>query len=145
MEDMMAHQGEVKSNSWQIEVLYDGACPICSREMRMIMRRDRTRRIQCVDITSEQFNPEAFGLDAKSVMDRIHARLPNGEIIVGVEVFRRIYDALGFGWLVRFSRFPGITQLLDIAYEIFAKNRLRLTGRCEAAACAASDKKITGA
>jgi len=29
------------------------------------------------------------------------------------------------------TRLPGISQLLSLGYRWFAKNRLRLTGRCE--------------
>lgn len=69
-------------------------------------------------------------------MARIHGRLPNGEWIEGVEVFRRLYAAVGFGPLVALSRVFGIRQLLDLAYDVFAKNRLRITGRCDAGTCA---------
>lgn len=69
-------------------------------------------------------------------MDRIHGRLPSGELIEGVEVFRRLYAAVGFSWLVAPTRLPGVRHLLDAAYELFAKNRLRLTGRCVDGVCA---------
>ena len=48
---------------------------------------------------------------------------------------RRIVAA-EFRTLVWCSRLPGIAQLLELAYRLFAKNRLRLTGRCAQAACA---------
>jgi len=50
-------------------------------------------------------------------------------------VFRRLYTAIGFGPLVSLTRLPGVRQLLDVAYDVFAKNRLRLTGRCVDGAC----------
>ncbi len=37
--------------------------------------------------------------------------------------------AVGFRALVTLSRAPGVSQLLDLAYRLFAKNRLRLTGQ----------------
>jgi predicted DCC family thiol-disulfide oxidoreductase YuxK len=36
---------------------------------------------------------------------------------------------------VALTRLPGVSQLLDLAYHAFAKNRLRLTGRCVDGAC----------
>jgi predicted DCC family thiol-disulfide oxidoreductase YuxK len=63
-------------------------------------------------------------------MREIKGRLPDGTWITGVEVFRRLYGAVGFRWLIPFTRLPGIRQLLDVGYRVFAKNRLRLTGRC---------------
>jgi hypothetical protein len=69
-------------------------------------------------------------------MARIYGRLPDGSFITGVEVFRELYTAVGFGVLVALSRLPGIRHALDAAYAVFAKNRLRLTGRCADGSCA---------
>jgi predicted DCC family thiol-disulfide oxidoreductase YuxK len=68
-------------------------------------------------------------------MDVIHARLPSGEWVTGLEVFRLLYTSIGFGPLVWISRWPLISQLLNAGYGLFARNRLRLTGRCAADAC----------
>ena len=76
-----------------------------------------------------------MGLSWQTLMQRIHGRLPDGTIIEGVEVFRRLYAAVGFRRLVTLSRAPGVSQLLGLAYRLFAKNRLRLTGRCADGAC----------
>ncbi len=63
-------------------------------------------------------------------MAEMHGRLPDGTWVTGVEVFRRLYTAVGFGSAVWFTRLPIIRQILDLGYRVFAKNRLRLTGRC---------------
>lgn len=120
---------------YAIEVFFDGHCPLCRREMAMIKNRDRKDRIRCVDIAASDFDASTVGISWETLMERIHGRLPDGRLISGVEVFRVIYDALGFSRLVRLSRLPGITQLLDVGYRLFAKNRLRLTGRCDIAHC----------
>jgi predicted DCC family thiol-disulfide oxidoreductase YuxK len=67
---------------------------------------------------------------------RIHARLADGTIVEGVEVFRRLYAAVGFPRLVAITRLPGLAQRLDLGYRWFARNRLKLTGRCAEGACA---------
>lgn len=67
----------------------------------------------------------------ETLMERIHGRLRDGTVIEGVEVFRRLYAAVGFGPLVWLTRLPPIAQLLEVAYEIFADHRLRWTGRCD--------------
>jgi predicted DCC family thiol-disulfide oxidoreductase YuxK len=63
-------------------------------------------------------------------MAEIHARLPDGTWITGVEVFRRLYGAVGFRYLIPLTRLPGIACSLDFGYRLFAKNRLKWTGRC---------------
>jgi predicted DCC family thiol-disulfide oxidoreductase YuxK len=118
-----------------LQVFFDGECPLCMREIRMLQRRDRSGRVDFVDISATDFSAEALGKTQSEMMARIHGRLPNGNWIEGVEVFRQLYDAVGFGALVRFSRWPGISQALDFSYSQFASQRLRLTGRCSADTC----------
>lgn len=120
---------------FDIEVFYDGACPLCMREIRMLQGRDQRQRIRFVDIAANGFDAASVGLTWETLMDRIHGRLPDGTMVEGVEVFRRLYAAVGFAPLVALTRLPGVKQLLNVAYRAFAKNRLRLTGRCVDGAC----------
>lgn len=116
---------------FDVEVFFDGDCPLCTKEIRMLRRLDRRRqRIRFTDIAAPDFDPSTLGIEWSALMRRIHARLPDGSFIQGVEVFRRLYGAVGLGPLVWLSRAAGITQLLDWAYQTFAENRLRWTGRC---------------
>lgn len=118
-----------------IEVFFDGACPLCAREVAMLRRRDGRGRIRFTDIAAADFDPSALGLDLATLMAVIHGRLSGGELVTGVEVFRRLYAAVGFERLVALSRWPVISRLFDAAYAVFAKNRLRLTGRCDHGTC----------
>jgi predicted DCC family thiol-disulfide oxidoreductase YuxK len=70
-----------------------------------------------------------YGLDARQLMARIHGVIPDGSVVEGVEVFGRAYAAVGMGWLVAPTRWPGLRRLADLVYRIFARNRLRWTGR----------------
>lgn len=112
------------------EVFYDGDCPLCRREIDMLRRRDGAGRIRFTDIAASDFDPAALGLRRETLMKRIHGRLPNGELVEGVEVFRQLYAAVGFERLVQVSRLPALSKFLDVGYSLFAANRLRLTGRC---------------
>lgn len=121
--------------SYEVEVFFDGDCPLCSKEIRMLQRLDKAGRIRFTNIASPDFSAEAVGLSFSELMERIHGRLPDGQLIEGVEVFRRLYAAVGFRRLVAASRWPGVSRLLGLAYRWFAKNRLKLTGRCVNDAC----------
>jgi predicted DCC family thiol-disulfide oxidoreductase YuxK len=120
-------------------ILYDGGCPLCRREIRFLERLDRGRgRLAFQDIESPDFDPTRHGLGREQVMARIHATLPDGGVIEGMEVFRRAYAAVGLGWLLAPTRWPGLRRVADAAYSLFARNRLALTGRshrCEADRC----------
>lgn len=110
-----------------IEVFYDGACPLCMREIR---RKDRAQRIVFTDIAAPAFDAAAHGTTMGALMAKIQGRLADGTSIEGVEVFRQLYAAIGWRRGVALSRLPGISHLLGLAYRIFASQRLRLTGRC---------------
>lgn len=120
---------------FDLEVWFDGACPLCAREVAFLRRLDRAGRIRFTDIAAPGFDAAAAGIAWQDLMDRIHARLADGTVVEGVEVFRRLYAAVGYGWLVAPTRLPGVRQLLDLAYRTFARNRLRLTGRCATEGC----------
>ena len=122
------------SSIWDVEVFFDGDCPLCSREIAALRRMDRRKRIRFTDIAAAEFSPEQIGKSMAELMDQIHGRLPDGTWIVGVEVFRRLYSAVGFSWLVAATRLPLISPLMEFGYRQFAKRRLKWTGRCGSSA-----------
>jgi predicted DCC family thiol-disulfide oxidoreductase YuxK len=95
-----------EATGFELEVFYDGDCPLCMREVRWLRRRDRRQRIRFVDIAAPGFDAREAGVPLETLMERIHGRLPDGTVIDGVEVFRRIYAAVGFPTLARLSRLP---------------------------------------
>ena len=125
---------------WKAEVFYDGACPLCLREINFIRWLDNAGVLRFTDITSSDFSAEDLGIDMSTLMAEIHGRTPSGEIITGVEVFRQLYGNVRrghflLGPLTWLSRAPGVSHMLDWFYQVFAKHRLKLTGRCNNATC----------
>jgi predicted DCC family thiol-disulfide oxidoreductase YuxK len=113
-----------------IRILYDGECPLCRREIQLLRWLDRGRERVCFeDIAAPNFDASAVGIDAAAAMERIHGVLPDGAIVEGMAVFRRAYAAVGLGWLLAPTAWPGLHRLADLAYATFARNRLRWTGR----------------
>jgi predicted DCC family thiol-disulfide oxidoreductase YuxK len=113
----------------QVQVFFDGDCPLCTKEINMLRKLDRNDKIVFTDIAAEDFDTSQYDKSWRELMERIHGREADGTWIEGVEVFRQLYSAVGFGWLMAITRVPGIKQLLDWMYVKFAKNRLSLTGR----------------
>jgi predicted DCC family thiol-disulfide oxidoreductase YuxK len=129
--------------SWKIKLLYDGACPLCLREVNFLKRRDAGRGLVAfVDIVDHDYTPEEHGgIDFETAMGRIHAILPDGTIIKNVEVLRRIYEALGMGWVYAATKWPIIGPIVDQLYAIWADKRLALTGRSDLATIIAERQK----
>lgn len=131
------------ASTWRIQLLYDGACPLCVREVNFLNKRDAGRGlVSFVDIADENYNPEAHGgIDFETAMGRIHAILPDGTIVKNVEVFRRVYEILGIGWIYAVTKLPIIGSIVDILYGIWADWRLTLTGRPDLATIVAERQK----
>ena len=118
--------------SWKVEMFHDGDCALCMREVRMLRRLDRGRgNIRFTDISRPQFDASAYGLTRSQFMARIKARTPDGRWLDGVDVFAELYAAVGVGVVRRLADSAVLRPALDHAYDVFARNRLRLTGRAD--------------
>lgn len=122
-------------SSERFEVFFDGKCPLCLREINLLRRLDRKDRIVFTDIAAPGFDPRVTGLSQQDLMASIRGRMPDGSMVEGVEVFRQLYGAVGLKPLIPLSRLPGIRHGLDAGYKVFARNRLKLTGRCTPEGC----------
>lgn len=123
---------------WPLQVFYDGACPLCSREVAVYRRRDQLGRIAWVDISRPEFQAAEFGLDPARVQQVMHARAPDGGVFTQITAFVKIWQALpGWPWALLRAVFaiPGMIPLANIFYRLFARNRYRLTGRCTPESC----------
>jgi predicted DCC family thiol-disulfide oxidoreductase YuxK len=133
---MLSQRPKSKKHSmatdWSIEVFFDGDCPLCVREINLLRRLDRHCRIRMTNIAEADFDAAAFGLALEDFMSEIHARLPDGTWVRGVEVFRQLYTIVGWSRVVWLTRLPIIAGGLERGYRVFARNRLRWTGRCKA-------------
>jgi len=130
--------------SYPLTAFFDGACPICAREIALMKRLDRRRQVEFCDFSSQEYDATSRGFAAADLGTVIHARRADGSVITGVEVFRAMWEAVGLGVLAKLSRLSLVEPLVLRAYAWFARNRLRLTGRlkaCTGDACAAHPSK----
>jgi predicted DCC family thiol-disulfide oxidoreductase YuxK len=93
-----------------------------------------------VDISVPGFDPASVGVRANlsDVMGRIHAVAGDGSVVTGVEVFRRAYQAVGYGWMAGWTGWPILRPITDAMYRLFARNRHLLKGKramCADGAC----------
>lgn len=118
-------------SAWKIQLLYDGDCPLCVKEVNFLRQKDAGRGlVDFVDIADLDYNPDEHqSIDYQTAMGQIHAILADGTVITNIEVFRQVYTVLGMGWIYNPTRLPVIRQIADWMYLLWAKLRLPLTHR----------------
>ena len=116
-----------------LTLLFDGACPLCRREVDALRARDGGKgRLGFVDIDAPDYDPAAHGgISYRAAMGRIHAIDADGRVIVDVAAFREAYRLVGLGWLYAPTTWPVLKPVVDGAYRLWASSRLRLTGRAD--------------
>ncbi len=120
-------------------IYYDGLCPFCRHEADLLRRLDRGRgRLRLVDFTAPGFDPSEAGVSEQALMGSIHALLPDGRLVTGMEVFRRAYGTVGWGWFLAPTGWPILKPVFDGMYRICARVRPRFSraGRCGGDRCA---------
>jgi predicted DCC family thiol-disulfide oxidoreductase YuxK len=110
-------------NHYPLTLLYDGACPVCNLEMDNLKARNAAALLRFVDISVPQFDATPYGASLHEMNGLIHAQRPDGSLVVGVEVFRLAYGAVGLGHLTAATGWPVLKPLADAAYAVFARNR----------------------
>lgn len=106
-------------------LIYDGWCGVCTRTVEWVRRRDPAGRVwtlpnqvpglkERVGLTRAQVDRAAWAIDRA------------GRRFAGAAAINRTLEELG-GWrfVARLYRLPGIRQIEDLAYAVFAANRGR--------------------
>ena len=120
----------MNTNKAKITLLFDGACPLCQREVSFLRARDSHNKILFIDIDSPGYRPELFqDISYRKAMGRIHAITSSGEVLKDVRVFREAYRLVGLGWIYAPTGSPLVRFLVDEVYQIWAQWRLFLTFR----------------
>ncbi len=117
-----------------IVVVYDGACPLCSREIAHYRRRSGAERLRWVDATRELDALHELGIDQQTALAKFHVRDTSGQWQIGAYGFALLWSQLQpYVWLARFVRAFRLLPFLDLAYRGFLRWRGRR--RCDAQGC----------
>lgn len=128
------HLHATHQRSSSVRVLYDGECPICVKEINFLqfLQKNRPEKVDFVDISLQGYDGAQYGgISYEKAMEEMHVIDENDQVHIGVLAFNVMYTAVGLGWLGRLITWPYVRPLMDKAYTVFAKNRLKWTGRDE--------------
>lgn len=107
----------------QVDVWFDGGCPLCQYEISIMRRLDRAGRIRFIDLSPAD---AACPLDRAVMLARFHAR-ENGVILSGAAAFGAMWRAIPLlRPLGMAARLPWIAALLEWSYVRFLRVRPRL-------------------
>lgn len=117
---IVAQTMDVKPQS-PLTVYYDGACPICSREIGFYRKRTGGAVAYC-DVATEAC--PAPDLSREDALARLHARLPDGSLVSGAAAFIALWRATpGLSVLAAPLSARPVVAVLDVAYSGFLKLR----------------------
>ncbi len=104
-----------------LTVLYDGGCPLCSREIAHYRRLATGLPIDWVDIAPLDADPRAYGVSRLEAMQVFHVLDKQGVMHKGARGFLVLWAALPrYRWLAKLCRALRVEPLLDLAYRRFA-------------------------
>jgi predicted DCC family thiol-disulfide oxidoreductase YuxK len=106
-----------------LTVLYDGACPLCRREIG-VYRGLRPNTPVCFADVSDPASQLPSGTTREQLLARFHVRGSDGQLLSGTQAFLALWAALpGWRWLAMVCRLPGATWAMERVYRFFLRWR----------------------
>jgi predicted DCC family thiol-disulfide oxidoreductase YuxK len=104
-----------------LTVYYDGACPVCRREIGFYQKRTGGAVSYC-DVAAEVC--PAPDLGREEALQRFHVRLADGALVSGARAFLALWGQTpGFKAASKLLSPRPVVALLDLAYAGFLKLR----------------------
>ena len=108
-------------NHSPLTVYYDGACPVCSREIGFYRTRTGSAVNYC-DVAAEAC--PAPDLKREDALERFHVRLGDGSLVSGARAFLALWrETPGFRHAASLLSHRPVVAVLDAAYVGFLKLR----------------------
>lgn len=108
----------------RLTVWYDGACPLCRREIDALRKLDRRGAIAFIDVSENE--PANCPLSQRDLLARFHAE-EDGRLLSGAAAFAAVWRAIPvLRPLGELARLPPLLWLLDRLYRLFLHVRPRL-------------------
>lgn len=102
-----------------LSVLYDGSCPLCSREIAWYRGKAAAEAIDWIDVS----DPDAAlpaGIEREAALARFHVVRPDGSVASGAAAFLRVWQAFpGLRRAAGLLSRPLALALLERGYRLF--------------------------
>jgi predicted DCC family thiol-disulfide oxidoreductase YuxK len=120
------NQAETIQCAAALTVLYDGACPLCRREIavyRDLQPLQANSPVRFTDVSNAAM-PLPAGTTREQLLARFHVQGRDGQLLSGAQAFLALWAALpGWRWLALVGRLPGAGWLMERMYRLFLRLR----------------------
>jgi predicted DCC family thiol-disulfide oxidoreductase YuxK len=120
------NQSETNRRAPALTVLYDGACPLCRREIgvyRDLQPLQPGSPVCFADVSNTALTLPT-GTTREQLLARFHVQGPDGQLISGAQAFLALWAALpGWRWLALAGRLPGAGWVMERMYRVFLRFR----------------------
>ncbi len=117
---------ESQHNVPALTVLYDGACPLCRREINVYrdLQPLQPESSICFADVSNSACALPVGATREQLLARFHVQRRNGELLSGAQAFLALWSVLpGWRWLAFIGRLPGAVWVMEWTYKFFLRCR----------------------
>ena len=115
---------EQSSTEKPFTVYYDGACPLCTKEIETYRKATGADQLAWVDAANSDQRVLGQDLDSQTALARMHVRDEEGKLISGAAAFAAIWSRLPkTRWLGRLMGTKSALMILEPAYRLFLKIR----------------------
>ncbi len=130
-----------------LTVLYDGACPLCRREIGVYQSLKPIAAAQSLifrDVSQPDAVLPAGGLK-RDYLARFHVQRDDGRVLSGAAAFVALWATLpGWRYLAMVARLPGVTPLLELVYRAFLLVRPQMQAVAKAFDAHPVSKELVG-
>jgi predicted DCC family thiol-disulfide oxidoreductase YuxK len=126
----MRQTGTCANPAFPLVIYYDGSCPLCTAEMRVLSDSDPDALLQWIDCSAPDFHDRAAaaaGISASALMRQIHARDATAQWYRGIDALALAYRAVGFETVARLWSLRGLRPVWDRLYLRVARHRSLLS------------------
>lgn len=113
-----------QDKSKEVAVYYDGACPLCMREIGFYRKCRNADAVDWIDVSQYADDIVVPGLTKTDAMARFHVVGANGALVSGGDAFREVWRVLpAFRVWSRLFQMRSFAWMLNKAYDIFLNVR----------------------
>lgn len=114
----------------QPRVFFDGACPLCAREIAFYRKQQGAPGITWVDVSRTDVTDLPNGLSRQDALARFHVQTEDGNLVEGAAAFVHLWSALPrFRLAGKVARIPPLLWILERLYSLFLHLRPNLQRR----------------